>query len=497
MISNTKFIFLFIFILSIGLNAQTVKWSQQIVDSKKVPYMLILGENTSENFFVLRSNISLGNEKENSGFRNRTYFLQYYSHEMSLLWDKELKTSYEDGHISDVTLINGNVYVTSYITDKKSKQYYFYTQIIGSDAKWQGQPLLLDSFATEYIDDENKPGLLSSRDQSLMVFSYRMISKDKKSQYFRAVLLDTNLIIKYKKEIEIPVSTQLFQPLDFLLTNQGSFFILGIRYTTEKKIKAPDQSFYELYGYNQVVDKIVNTTIKSDNKFLTDVGVVVDNLNHSIVVAGFYSDKTLYSTAGVFYYALTEDSLHETRTINTPFNTEYLQKFVGERKENKELVNFTIKRLIVRRDGGVAIVAESIYQTARSYFDYYMQTYISHYYYHYGNIMVLSVNPDGQILWNNVISKDQNSIDDGGFFSGFHLSITDGKLVSVYNKYIDDNSSVLISFVDPSGKQKTDVLFNEVERVSVITQSAKQIDDDTVLMPAYRQNKLYIGKISF
>ena len=66
-----------------------------------------------------------------------------------------------------------------------------------------------------------------------------------------------------------------------------------------------------------------------------------------------------------------------------------------------------------------------------------------------------------------------------------------------YNKYIDDNSSVLISFVDPSGKQKTDVLFNEVERVSVITQSAKQIDDDTVLMPAYRQNKLYIGKISF
>ena len=63
------------------------------------------------------------------------------------------------------------------------------------------------------------------------------------------------------------------------------------------------------------------------NKFLTDVGITVDNINRSIIVAGFYSDKTAYSVVGVFYYALTEDSLQETKAINTPFSNTYLQKF--------------------------------------------------------------------------------------------------------------------------------------------------------------------------
>jgi len=282
-----------------------------------------------------------------------------------------------------------------------------------------------------------------------------------------------------------------------VLTDQGSYFVLALHYLTEKRIKAPDQSYYELYGYNRVLDRIVNTAIKSEGRFLTDVGVVADNINHSIVVAGFYSDKTLYSTAGAFYYSLTEDSLHEKRTINTPFSTEYLQKFMGERKENKELVNYYIRRLSLRRDGGVAIVAESQYETTRSYFDYYMQTFISHYYYHFGNIMILSINPDGNILWNNAVTKDQNSVDDGGYASGFFFAITGGMLVTVYNKYIEDDSSVLLTSIDAKGEQKTNVLFNENERVTILPGAGKQTDEDVAIMPAYRQNKLYMLKISF
>jgi hypothetical protein len=459
--------------------------------------MLILGENDDGNFFVLRSNMSLEHDRERSGFKNRTYLLQSFTPEMNLMWDKELKTSYEEGHITDVRLINNKLIVTSYISNKKSKFYYFYAQYLDNASKWVGEPLLLDSFAAEFLDENNKPGLLSSHDQNLLTFSYRKISKDKKSQSFQIVVMDTNLVVRYKQEIEVPVSTQLFSPLDFLLTNQGSFFILGIHYTTEKKVKAPDQSYYELYGYNYPLQRVVNTVIKGDNKFLTDVGFTSDNINNSIVVAGFYSEKTTYSTAGVFYYALTEDSLHETKVINTAFTNEYLQKFLGDKKESRELVNYSIDRVIVRKDGGAAIVAESMYETTRSYFDYYQQSFVSHYYYHFGNIMVLSINPDGNILWNNVISKDQNSVDDNGYLSSYLLAVTGRQLVSIYNKYIDDESSVLITFIDANGAQKTDVLFNELEKVTVIPQSAKQIDEETILLPGYKQNKFYIIKISF
>ena len=489
--------FLFLLTSCMALQAQSVKWSHPLQDNKKFPYLKILGEDENENFYVLKSNMSLEDDREHSGFRNRSYLLQYFSPELTLIWEKDLKSSYENGHISDVRLVNGKLIITSFLYDKKSKLYFFYSQYLGKDSKWIDKPVLLDSFSSESLDERNKPGLISSHDQSLVAFSYRQLTKADTTQSFRVILLDTNLVLKYSREIIIPASEQMFVPLEFVLTDSGSFVLLGIHYTTEKKIKAPDQSYYELYGYNFKRNRFVNASIRSETRFLTDVGITADNLNNKIVVAGFYSDKTTYSTAGIFYYALTEDSLADTKTIHTPFSTEYLKKFIIDQKENRELVNYSIDRLIIRKDGGVALIAESIYKTSRSYFDYYMQAYISHVYYHYGNIMVLSVNPDGNILWNNVISKDQNSVDDSGVFSSYFCAIIGGKLVSIYNKFADENSSVLMTNVDASGNQKTDVLFNELEKVSIAAQSARQIDDETILLPAYKQDKFYIIRFSF
>jgi len=126
-----------------------------------------------------------------------------------------------------------------------------------------------------------------------------------------------------------------------------------------------------------------------------------------------------------------------------------------------------------------------------------MQTYISHHYYHFGNIIVLSVNPDGSILWGNTISKDQNSTDDAGYLSSYCSAISGGKIFSIYNKYIEQESSVLMTTVDATGNQKTDVLFNELKNISIVPRSAKQVDQETILLPAYRENKFYIAKIEF
>jgi hypothetical protein len=357
--------------------------------------------------------------------------------------------------------------------------------------------MLIDSLFSESLDEENKPGLISSRNQSFMAFSYRQITKDEQAQVFKVTVLDTLLHIIYSKSISIPLSPQLFVPINFILTNNRSFFLLGIHYTTEKKVKAPDQSYFEVFGYLYEKDKPINTAIRSDNFFLTDASIASDDRNGGIVVAGFYSEKTTYSSAGVFYYSLTEDSLKSKKAIHTPFPTSYLIKFMGDQKENKELVNFSIDRLIIRKDGGVALVAESRYKSSRSYFDYYMQAFISHIYYHYGNIMAISINPDGKILWNNVITKDQNSVDDAGLFSSYYCAVTGKGLASIYNKFADENSSVLITYVDANGNQTTQVLFNELEKINIAAQSAKQLNDETVLMPAYKQNKFYMISISF
>ena len=491
--------FFFVFGFVELTSAQTIKFSDEIKENKYAKYMRTLGADETGNIYVLRSNISLDTDRDKSGFKNRVYFLQYLNTELKIIWEKELLTSFEDGHIADVQFNNGRVVVVGFLNDRKAKSYTFYIQALNDSGNWVGKPKEIDRFSSSELDEDDKPGIINSQDELSMAFSYRKISADTKYQIYQILVMDTSFAIRFKKQIEIEGTLEAYVPISFLLSDQGSFFALGIHYASNKKERSQEAVYYELHGYNPVTGMVLHTEIRSENKFLTDVGLSIDNANKRIVAAGFYSDKTTYSVAGVFYNSFTEDSLIQLSTKNSAFPDSYLQKFIGERKDgkNKELVNYSIDRLIVRRDGGVAILAESFNRAERSYWDYYMQTYIYHYYYHYGNIMILSINPSGEILWGNVVPKDQNSVDDGGYSSSYFSSIVNGKLISLYNKTIDDQSPVLMTTVDGIGAQKTDVLFKDTQRVEIIAKSAKQIDEDTILLPAYRGNKLFILKVVF
>ena len=499
---RNKFFFVFIFsfyFLQVAVIAQTATWSSPFTDDKKMQYLKIIGTD-DEGFYILRSNLSLDNDKDHFGFRSRKYALGFIDFEMHMKWNQSLTASVPEGRIASVQSFNNRILVISSKTEKQTKQYKVFAQYINSKGVYEGQVISLDSLEVGKINDDSKPDVVVSGDQKRIACAFRKISDNgDNEQSYHAIVFDTSLDIVYKKEISVPFSTKLFNPVDFVLTDNGNFFLLGFVYTSEKKIKAPNESYYRLYSYNFSQDVISYNDITIEDKFLTDVGIASDNLNRKVVVAGFYSDKTTFSTAGIFYFSVNEDTSSQTVRKSSPFKPEFLSKFLGERKENnnKELINYSIDRLILRKDGGAAILAESYVESTSSYWDYYMQTYISHRYYHFGNIIVLSVNPDGSILWGNSISKDQNSTDDAGYLSSYCSVITGGKIVSVYNKYIEQESSVLLTAVDATGNQKTDVLFNELKNISIVPRSAKQIDQETLLLPAYRENRFYIAKIEF
>ena len=72
-----------------------------------------------------------------------------------------------------------------------------------------------------------------------------------------------------------------------------------------------------------------------------------------------------------------------------------------------------LKALTIRAN---VIIAEANYTSDYSYYDYYLRTYIARQYHHRDNIIRLSVNKDGTILWSNMVSKEQTSEDDDNRF---------------------------------------------------------------------------------
>ncbi|MFM2207393.1 MAG: hypothetical protein RL213_1368 [Bacteroidota bacterium] len=485
------------FFLPFFSSGAEILWSKELPENGRFPYLKILGA-FDDGYYVLRSNIEFSDENLAAN-RMRRFLLTAYSTGLDQRWETEIIPSIPDSRILEVHVVGGKVLVLSYCVRSDGSGYDVHAQYIGKDGRMSGIPVPIESFPETRFDNERRPGLAFSKDRSKIALTYRKTASDDTSQTLCAIVLDTALQRIYRKEWTMDAPIRRFSPTHFLLTNEGGFFLLGVIYLTDKRVKEPGESYFLLSGYDPGAEKVINRDIRLENKFLTNVSAAVDAQNRRIVVAGFYSELGMLASAGVFYYGLDQDSLTETEVYWAPFTQDLLTKAITDRGDpkKKELFNYYVDRLILRKDGGAAIVAESYVETTRTFWDYYTQSAITHTYYRYGNIILASVNPSGGMLWNRLLQKEQNSTDDGGYESSYCSLVSGGKVYTIFNKYIDRRSSVMIAAVDGTGALQTDVLFPESERISVIARAARQVDEQTLLIPAIRQGDYRIAKITF
>ena len=484
--------------LTTNLFGQTINWSKELPDNNRYPYLKILGS-SNDGFYLLRSNIPLDNSRDNYGLRSRKYWLQYFSNEMNLRWEKEVNPSIEEAKILDIKAVGTQVLVFSSHPHAGSPGLDIYAQFISASGEYAGIPALLENSSLTKFEDDFKPAITFSKDKSKFSLAYRKSLNDGEAQSVCNIVVDTTLKEIYRAELNIDAPVKRYAPGHYLLSNSGAFYVLGVKYLTDKRIKSPDESYYTVSGFDPVKSQASSYDIKLEGQFLSDANIAFDELNNLVVVAGFYSNTGMLATAGLFYTSLKTDSLKLSSVYTAPFTGTLLQKSITDRNDyrKKELFNFYIDRLVLRKDGGAVVIAESYVETSRTFWDYYTQSMITHNYYRYGNILAASFNPNGGMLWNIAFQKEQNSVDDEGYESSYCSLVSSGTFYSIYNKYIDQRSSVLISKVDGNGSEKTDVLFQESERVVVIARAARQVSEKVMLIPALRQNRWFILKLTF
>jgi hypothetical protein len=478
--------------------AQDVKWSKELPDNNKYPYLKILGEGPT-GFLLLRSNITFDNSRDSYGLRSRRFWLQRFTSEMNLQWEGEITPQVPDSKVLDVRACGDRALIVSYNAHEGGPGLDFYAQYLTAQGRFEGIPVFLENYPFTKIDDDFKPVVTFSKDRSKWSLTYRKPNASGDAQMLCTLVSDTALNPLYRAELSIPAPVKRYVPAHYLLTNAGAAYILGVQYLTDKRVKAPEESYFTISGYDPATSQSSSYDIKLQDQFLSDANMAYDELNELVVVSGFYSTSGMLASAGVFYTALKTDSLKLSSVYTAPFTGELLQKSINDRNDfrKKEVYNYYIDRLLLRKDGGAAVIAESYVETSRTFWDYYTQSMITHNYYRYGNILAASFNPEGGILWNTVFQKEQNSVDDEGFESSYCNLITSGVFYTIYNKYIDQRSSVLISKVDGKGAQKTDVLFQDAERVVIIAKAARQVSDKSMLIPARRQNRWFILRLTF
>jgi hypothetical protein len=471
--------------------SQQVSWSEPSRSENR--YLKIIGQD-EEGFYVLKSNMALSDNRLSSGFRKREYELEYYSDDMNRKWNKLLEPLSREDKLVGVAFFGGKIVVVNVHFRDDSKKYTISLQAIGNKGLPEGSPVTAAELSYEKKSEIEDFRFIISQDHSNLLLVQEGNTKDEEEKALLAILIGENLRPLYSKVVRLP-SEKPFIIKEIVVSRDKDLLVLS-KNTGKKSDKTAGT--YELFVYSFGSDSLSAATISVENKFLTAASVAADPINKKLIVAGFYSDQTTYSIAGTFYLGVDRKTMQITAVKTEPFDPRFLTRVVGESgADRKELTNYFVDRLVLRNDGGAVVIAESFYTSTSTYYDVFLQSYMSRMNYHYNSILTLSINPDGSLHWPQVVNKSQTSVEDGGFYSSYCSLAYQNRIYFIYNDISGRSVRVMLTYINNNGQLVNNVLFEGSEEIVLIPRAARQIDENVIIIPGERKGKFSYLKLSF
>ncbi|MCX7551480.1 hypothetical protein [Xanthomarina sp. F2636L] len=305
-------------------------------------------------------------------------------------------------------------------------------QVADVEGKLAGSFLTLVSvmgipFSMATVD---KFDILTSEDSTKILIQYRKkpeVKRDTKSHDIIGVnVYNSDMTPIWNKEFKMPYTERRMDLLDFAVDNEGRGYILSKVFkddsNEDKKKKRDEQANYhiELFRLLQGQSDIAKTKIELDGIFINGISLF-ESKNNQLFCASYYNKGLLKgnfiskkhnksSADGIVIFKLSkEGEVLKTYTQEIPL--EVINMYISDRAKEKnkdkeeegeaELQNMVLRDLIIHNDGSLTMVGEQYFMVEH-------RTQKSVYYtYHYYNILITKINPDGTLAWMNKIPKKQ------------------------------------------------------------------------------------------
>jgi len=252
---------------------------------------------------------------------------------------------------------------------------------------------------------------------------------------------DFNELTKNKIEIPYEFEETIFGNIKFLKDGQLYFPVK----TYFKKAPRGLPS-YENYLYQVSTDGTNNMTIykiELDTKWINCYNYLLDSKDN-LIVAGFYSEKSEFSSKGHFYQVYEKNDktprISEYKNFSDEFRKAYLRGYFA--KKDAEIWTLRITDFLKRKDGSTILIFEEGYSfgggkdikvNAKGNLETTTSNTLPNYF--YDDIGIFNIDPQGKITWFNFIHKHMVSIFRNEVTFG--LLATDDQLCFVYIEKID------------------------------------------------------------
>ncbi len=439
-------------------------------------------------------------------------FISIYDANMAMI--EKVKLDYlPDGILNADFLQYPNQFFMFYQYAKRGITYNMATRL-DNKGKLIGNPVELDT-ADITLEADNKVYSVINSENKQYIMVVLINAKSDKIDYVKTTLYDRDLNLIHRTKLVVKKANRNDFLSSFQLDNEGNLLC----------IKASSSSF-QYDNINKIAmlikapmaDTCSVVEVKTNNVYLDNINVKVDNYNKHYFISAFYSKQRRGSIDGLLSYIWDAAAKKELIALTSPFSEELRNEARGEASTKTAFDDYFIRNVVMKKDGGFVIGAESVSTSSRgnslSRWDYgYGSPYMNYgnsYYpwnrfnsvntitrYFADNIAIMSYDANGKIEWSNVITKSQYDDNSDTYISYGVINMGD-KVKFLFNLQEKRDMVLTEQNLTPAGKlERVPTLKSLDLGYDFIPRQLKQVGAKQVIIPCMYKNYICFAKVDF
>lgn len=461
---------------------QQIVWANKNNLDRRTDFTKVIGQNRFGTYVL---------KHKNSSFR-KYFILEHFDRRMNLLKTKVFKIP---GAELEKIIVhrNGILFFTKHY--EKGDVRRITVQSIDSGmneslpktvAQFSGQESV-SAFRVEF-----------NPDKSLFMLWYLKENEGKTTLAYH--LMDRNITLK-DNAVSLPFALKDVYVGDGLLDDSGNLYAL-LTHSEKFRSKEANDFRHHLLALNPGESQVRYILLNEASQFVNSYKL---NFNPE---SGYVAACLLTGIADedenkgwdITLISCTDFSV--LKRVSEDFDRKTVAKIIGIKAEQKgeTLSKFKIRKLIPKTDGGMLLVCERMFITTQSDIFYVNGIPQSSYARIFNNDEVLLMNFDSSlnILWTDVIVKNQSSVNDGGYYNGIVVMVNDNSISILYNDRLNANADIIqVSYADDGSHSKKILLNNDQYYALLIPSEYSQVSANSIVIPVNQNREFTYIKLLY
>jgi hypothetical protein len=486
-------------------NAQRIIYSQPGNDDTRRMNFEVIGK-VSGNFLIYKNS------------RNKSY-VSVYNNEM------EEVSKIEQDYIPEDKLINVDFFAYndfSYIIYQYQKKNVVYCNAVKVDGNGKriSDILTLDTSHIGFTANNKIYSTITNENKSkLMVF--KINSRNKSKFIITTLLFDAELMLQKRDRFYMVMDERDDNLDEFNIDNDGDLVFVKFNRNNNETINSTT-----LFWKPASVDTVTAIEVPQDKNLLDEIHIKVDNTNKRYFLTSFYYTKKRGNIEGFYFYVWDKQSKQPMLQNAVALGEDIRNDAKGDANVKMAFNDYFVRNIVIKKDGGFVINAESYYTTSRnnnwnrynylygyplSSYDYYSiySPYYSNWYWrdryynnqnvrrHADNVTILSFDKTGKLEWSGVIHKEQYD-DESDDRISYLMANTGSQIHYLFN--VDERRALLLNdyTLSPGGELNHNPTLKNLDRgYEFLPKYGKQVSSYQLIIPCYYRNYICFAKIEF